>query len=615
MIRPPERVTTYRSSNGSSISKSETGWLGVQHLSLIIDDDNVEALRDFLQRRPDCPGWRTTRNEHNWRSGWGPVDYAISVGSLNVFCELLELEETSTTAPPPHPHRLHEACRNGCLDMVRLLLERSKNLQSELTRKDDMGATPLLAASGFGGHSGSEAVMQLLLDAGAHPLQDVYTAGRWRDGSDEQTEESRRRQGIGSPFLVANALTAAMKFASPHLIDRLFHAGVDLCAGGSYRIEGWPQDEIIIHVTPLHLACDESSTERVQALLHLGNLNAPRLVAQRDSMGRTPFHWSVLGDQNSPLLGQSSSRTRDDILLQRKQCIQALRACDREAVAINEQDRDGKTALHLAAESYFPELATCLLEQGAEPNLKDSAGRTPLMTLVSSDTLTVVRKPILDALSNGVVDLDAVDGDGNSALHLACSHYTKLWIVRLFIERGALCHLTNGTGELPLHKVAACLWPPRESLVEFDVYREVVQSQDQAMSLLLEESSGVYDMSSKDSLGRSATEILAETRLRVSRYTAQEEKGRAHSKLNKINHAQIRAGFHVMPSEVQEIIEAESGVWGLRTMNKEMHLSRDWHRARGRVGIRGGRGGPAAQPALLRIPRHRRRISSETYGS
>ncbi|KAI4597283.1 hypothetical protein KJ359_004388 [Pestalotiopsis sp. 9143b] len=500
------------------------------------------------------------------------------------------------------------------MDMVWLLLGRSKNVQLELTRKDDMGATPLLAASGFGGHSGSEAVMQLLLDTGADPLQDVYTAGRWRDGSDEQAEESRRRQGIELPFLVANALTTAMKFASPHLIDRLFHAGVDLCDGGSYRIEGWPQDKIIVHVTPLHLACGESSIERVQALLRLANPNASRLVAQRDSMGRTPFHWSVLGDQSSPLMGEGSSQTGDDILLQRTQCIQALRACDREAVGINVQDRDGKTALHLAAESYLRELATCLLKQGADPNLKDLAGRTPLMTLVSSDTFTMIQKPIIGALSKGVVDLAAVDGNGNSALHLACSHYTKLWIARLFIERGALCHITNGTGELPLHKAVTCLWPPRESLVEFDMYRNVVRSQDQIISLLLEKSSGVYDMNSKDSSGRSAAELLAETRLRVSKYIAQEAKGKAHSKLDKINHAQIRAGFQIMPPEMQELIEAESGVWGLRTMSKEMPLSRDWHRARGRSGIRGGLGGPAAQPALLIIPRHRRRISSETYG-
>ncbi|KAF2994130.1 Ankyrin-2 [Neopestalotiopsis sp. 37M] len=481
-------ANTYCSSTGSSITESEPGWLGIPHLSLIIDDDNVEALKGFLQQKPDCPGWRVNHYEHNWYSGWGPVDYAIGTGSLNVFCELLTLEEAMTAAA--HPYRLHEACRRGRLDMVRRLLNSSADVQDSIKRIDKFGATPLLAATGIRGYPGSEAVMHLLLDAGANPLQDIYTAGRPRDGSDEFVEESRRQQGIDLPFLVTNALTAAMEFATPALIERLFHAGVDLCAGGSYRIEGWP-DEIFIHVTPLHLACSESSVERVQALLRLGGSNAPRMVAQRDSMGRTALHWAVLGNLNEPYVGQDPGQLHDRILLQRKKCIQALCAHGREAATVNAQDRDGKTAMHLAVESCFPEVVICLLEQGANPNLIDSAGRTALMALAMSNNFTEMHKHVIDTLTKAMVNnLGAGDDHGNTALHLACSHYERLWIARLLIERGAPCHLTNGSGELPLHKAVA-LWPPSYTFARFDMFRGALQSQDQFISLLLDKTRGV----------------------------------------------------------------------------------------------------------------------------
>ncbi|ETS75464.1 hypothetical protein PFICI_12408 [Pestalotiopsis fici W106-1] len=611
-------ANAYCSSTGTSITESEPGWLGIPHLSLIIDDDNVEALKGFLQQKPDCPGWRIYHYEPNWHSGWGPVDYAIKTGSLNVFCELLTLEETLTAATPAHPYRLHEACRLGRLDMVRHLLNRSADVQDSLERIDDLGATPLLAATGFLGYPGSEAVMQLLLDAGANPLQDIYTAGRWRDGSDEPVEESRRQQGIDLPFLVANALTAAIEFATPALIDRLFHAGVDLCAGGSYRIEGWPRDEILIHVTPLHLACSESSVERVRALLRLGDSDAPRMIVQRDSMGRTAFHWAVLGNLNSPYVGQDPGKVHDRMLLQRNKCIQALCAHGREAATVNAQDRDGKTAMHLAVESCFPEAVICLLEQNADPNLTDSTGRTAIMALTMSSRIARMHKHVIDALAKAMVNnLSAGDGHGNTALHLACSHYRRLWIARLLIEHGAPCHLTNGSGELPLHKAAACLWPPSDSFSKFDIFRDVLRSQDQFISLLLERTRGVCDMDSKDASGKTATDILVETRLKVSNHVKQQEKGKAYVRLQQVDHAQIRAGFKIMPHEIQEVVETESGVWGLRDIGDPMALSSVWHRFRGRGGLnRGGRGGSTgARPALLRIPRHRRRISLETYGS
>ncbi|KAF7524166.1 hypothetical protein G7054_g11510 [Neopestalotiopsis clavispora] len=439
-----------------------------------------------------------------------------------------------------HPYRLHEACRRGRLDMVRRLLNSSADVQDSIKRIDKFGATPLLAATGIRGYPGSEAVMHLLLDAGANPLQDIYTAGRPRDGSDEFVEESRRQQGIDLPFLVTNALTAAMDFATPALIERLFHAGVDLCTATTGGFER----------TPYGCAARQH--------------------------GPTALHWAVLGNLNEPYVGQDPGQLHDRILLQRKKCIQALCAHGGGAATVNAQDRDGKTAMHLAVESCFPEVVACLLEQGANPNLIDSAGRTALMALAMSNNFTEMHKHVIDTLTKAMVNnLGAGDDHGNTALHLACSHYERLWIARLLIERGAPCHLTNGSGELPLHKAVA-LWPPSYTFARFDMFRGALQSQDQFISLLLDKTRGV----------------CVETRLKVSNHAKQQENGKAYARLRKIDHAQIRAGFKIMPPDIQQVVEAESGVWGLRNHigdpKDPMSLSSAWHWHRGRAQVSPG---------------------------
>ncbi|KAF7540490.1 hypothetical protein G7054_g1351 [Neopestalotiopsis clavispora] len=169
--------------------------------------------------------------------------------------------------------------------MVQLLLDRVGDLQDALTRTGKRGALPLLITTGLGGHSEAEAIMQLLLDAGASPL----------------------------------------------LIERSFHASVDIFAGGSYSYY----------------------VERIQTLLHLGRAEAARMLAQRDSMGRTPINWLFLGEDFNPMF-QNHPPLRDRALLQIKQGIQAVRAHDPKKAAINYKARDGKTTMHLATQFIFP---------------------------------------------------------------------------------------------------------------------------------------------------------------------------------------------------------------------------------------------------------------------
>lgn len=52
--------------------------------------------------------------------------------------------------------------------------------------------------------------------------------------------------------------------------------------------------------------------------------------------------------------------------------------CQGKEPLVNLADAKGKTALHYATTSRSPELVTLLIELGADPNIKDVDGATPL---------------------------------------------------------------------------------------------------------------------------------------------------------------------------------------------------------------------------------------------
>merc|ERR1712086_769382 len=83
-------------------------------------------------------------------------------------------------------------------------------------------------------------------------------------------------------------------------------------------------------------------------------------------------------------------------------------------------------------------------EAGADLNHKNKAGTTPLMKAASNGRLVVVQK-----LVGSKVDLDAVDSDGNTAMHMAAASSFTM-IVELLIKTGAKTDKDNKMGKKPL---------------------------------------------------------------------------------------------------------------------------------------------------------------------
>ena len=150
---------------------------------------------------------------------------------------------------------------------------------------------------------------------------------------------------------------------------------------------------------------------------------------------------------------------------------------------VNIVNTDNETPLHNAA--YQGSIATVklLLNAGAETNVKDESGRTPLHCAIISKKWTVDVCLLLIGSGAGV---NTQDKEGNTPLHLLCSRDTKRNISRsikrssrqpsrpniyksvitLLLDNGANREILNNRVLPALNRVCRSLVPETEDIVE-----------------------------------------------------------------------------------------------------------------------------------------------------
>ena len=104
-----------------------------------------------------------------------------------------------------------------------------------------------------------------------------------------------------------------------------------------------------------------------------------------------------------------------------------------EPAAIDRPDSDGRTALHRALAGGGEAGTAALLARGANPNLRDNRGQTPLMVGIAEGRID---PETAAALLRRGADPDPLDAAGDSALALAIADGRDR-IVALLLERGA----------------------------------------------------------------------------------------------------------------------------------------------------------------------------------
>ncbi|XP_038200925.1 ankyrin repeat domain-containing protein 61 [Arvicola amphibius] len=133
--------------------------------------------------------------------------------------------------------------------------------------------------------------------------------------------------------------------------------------------------------------------------------------------------------------------------------------------------------IHLAAEYHKPQSLLCLLQHGANPEVRDAQGFNTLHQLLLnwpvtltkwSKTNTLIQKLLADIQNNAVtclhilcehgvqVNAQADKDDKHSPLHLAIKHGTYP-VLALLVQNGAQVNAMNRASMTPLHMAAEIL--------------------------------------------------------------------------------------------------------------------------------------------------------------
>ncbi|XP_034937941.1 putative ankyrin repeat protein RF_0381 [Chelonus insularis] len=253
-----------------------------------------------------------------------------------------------------------------------------------------------------------------------------------------------------------------LHLATRYFIDTKF---VEILLRYNAKVNEINKDSLV----PLHFACDEGNIKKIQILL---DYNAGVNVA--DKFGKTPLHFVC---------------TRGEIWVP-----EVLKLLLQYTGDINVRDLKGKSPLFEACEVGNVSVINILLENGADMECKDNRGDTPLhialkrfsrnwecvKSLLDAKKSSFVsyeeRKPlyhffaeynfsILELLIQKDLDINTVDGSGQTALHIAADR-GHIDMVRDLIINGADVNAVNNYKLTALHYVLRRISYFREELYD-----------------------------------------------------------------------------------------------------------------------------------------------------
>jgi ankyrin repeat protein len=201
--------------------------------------------------------------------------------------------------------------------------------------------------------------------------------------------------------------------------------------------------------TILHLAAGAGNVEAVIIILNEANIRTrEQLINKRDKTGRTALDY-VFAHRDSrrhatvaEVLIQAGGFSSDPFFLYFAPVVQTLN--------FNQRAADGNSALHYAVRERYRGFTYFLLDNHADPNIKNTAGDTPL-----HETARIGDLEIMNALIEHGANVNIQDGQGNTAMHIAIPVDVHKAAFELLLSHRANPNLRDRRGDSPLHIVIA----------------------------------------------------------------------------------------------------------------------------------------------------------------
>ncbi|XP_023315834.1 tankyrase-like [Trichogramma pretiosum] len=417
-----------------------------------------------------------------------PVHYAdswwhdFSNESMRDLFQIYDRFEVNYTNEGGITH-FHVACKYDCVEAVEKFLKKGQDPDSLWPKTSD----PLLHLAVERGH---QDIVRLLLKYGADPNKidehkrtPLHVLGKTKhegdkgsiifetffDMCDQLNQEvhiDARDEWGYTPLLVA------LNRCNNKVAELLFRNGAESNVAESYGY------------TPLHLICSKPNDDECAKLLKTFFDISDKSKRPIDLDAVTDWGWTALNSavrhefyKTAELLVRRGADpnvidkyrshalhaivekgTDDDETARFLEVFFKIYAEKNQMVLINARDFWGQTPLHIALYRVRRKMVESLLRNGADPNLTNENGRTPLHVMCEckkDEEPTMEMLQIFFDLCDEVhlsVEVDTLDQFGETPLHSSLNNDNKK-MAELLLRRGADPYLVNKRGCTLLHSI------------------------------------------------------------------------------------------------------------------------------------------------------------------